>query len=97
MLRRVSMKEAKDNLSALANIVAHGHERVVLTSRGRPKAALVGLEDLAALEDLSVVSVLDESTLGEADSLRERILGRRRGALLSDSADDLVAIREGER
>ncbi len=97
MARRTSIKEAKDRLSDFVNMVAHGHERVVLTSRGRPKAALIGLEDLAALEDLTVSPITDDSALVEADLLRERILRRRGGKLLSDSTDDLAAIREGER
>lgn len=39
----------------------------------------------------------DEAGLAEADLLRARILERRRGTLLSDSADDLAAIHAGER
>ncbi len=97
MTRQASIKEAKDQLSVFVNIVAHGHERVVLTSRGRPKAALIGLHDLAALDDLSSNPIADDSTLTEVDLLKERILRRRRGELLSDSVDDLAAIREGER
>ncbi len=97
MPRQTSIKDAKDKLSAFVNMVAHGHERVVLTSRGRPKAALIGLDDLAALEDLTVNPTMDDSALAEADSLKERILRRRHGVLVTDSAGDLTAIRDGER
>lgn len=97
MARQANIAQAKDQLSALVNMVAHGHERIVLTSRGRPKAALIGLEDLAALEDLSSSSAPDDAWLSEADALVERIRRRRRGALLTDSVDDLTAIREGDR
>ncbi len=97
MARHTSIKEAKDQLSVFVNMVAHGHERIILTSRGRPKAALVGLEDLAALEDLPVGPGVDDSAVAEADLLKERILRRRHGALLTDSSEDLAAIREGER
>jgi len=97
MARQTSIKDAKDKLSMFVNMVAHGHERVVLTSRGRPKAALIGLEDFAALEDLTVNSTMDDSALAEADSLKARILRRRHGALVTDSAEDLAAIRDGER
>jgi prevent-host-death family protein len=97
MVRRASIAEARADLSELVNRVAHGGERVLLTSRGRPKAALIGLEDLAALEDLHAAPRPDESALLEADELVERIRLRRNGAFLSDSAEDLVAIREGER
>jgi len=68
----------------------------VLTSRGKPKAGLVGMEDLAALED-SIPARVDEAGLAEADLLRSRILKRRRGTALSDSVDDIGATRAGER
>ncbi|MBI3980335.1 MAG: type II toxin-antitoxin system Phd/YefM family antitoxin [Chloroflexi bacterium] len=97
MVRHASIAEARADLSALVNRVAHGRERIILTSRGRPKAALVGLEDLGALEELAVSSTVDESALVEADQLVERISRRRQGAYLANSADDLAAIREGER
>ncbi len=97
MARQTSIKEAKDQLSVFVNMVAHGHERVVLTSRGRPKAALIGLEDLEALEDLTVSPGTDDTSLTDADALKERILRRRRGVLLTDSSEDLAAIRDDER
>jgi len=90
----MSIKGAKDHLSMFVNMVADGHERVVLTSRGRPKAALISLEDLAALEDLTVTPATDDSPLAEADALKERILRRRRGACLTDSSEDVAAIRD---
>ena len=95
MARRASIAEARAGLSALVNRVAHAGERVVLTSRGRPKAALVGLDDLAAIEGLPVRARPDEAALVEADELVERIRRRRKGKFLSDSAEDLAAIREG--
>jgi prevent-host-death family protein len=49
-VRPVSITEAKASLSQLVNRVAYSGERVVLESHGRPKAALVGLDDLRALE-----------------------------------------------
>ncbi|MDQ7829988.1 MAG: type II toxin-antitoxin system Phd/YefM family antitoxin [Armatimonadota bacterium] len=95
-MRRASIAEAKARLSSLINAVAHGRERILLTSRGMAKAALVGLHDLAALEE-AVPTPADESALLDADRLRARILERRGGILLSNSTDDLAAIRSGER
>ena len=49
-MKHVSLAHARDHLSALVNDAAHGHQRIVLSSRGRPKAALIGMEDLERLE-----------------------------------------------
>ncbi len=94
MARQTSIAEARDKLSLLVNAVAHGHARIVLTSRGRPKAALVGLDDLAAIEGLDAFPEPSEGSFQELDALAVRIV-QRRGALLPDSSDDLAALREG--
>ncbi len=94
-MAKASIAEARAALSALVNKVAHGGERIVLTSRGRPKAALVGIEDLAALEDLPARGTRDESVLAEANELVARIRRRRKGKVLPGSADVLATIREG--
>jgi prevent-host-death family protein len=93
MPREASIAEARGKLSLVVNAVAHGHERVLLTSRGRPKAALVGLADLAALEDLQPSTGRDESVLSEVEAFSQRVFNRG-GSLLSDSADDLAALRD---
>src|SRR5262249_56983067 len=49
-MKQVSLAQARDRLSILVNDAAHGGQRIVLASRGRPKAALIGMEDLARLE-----------------------------------------------
>jgi prevent-host-death family protein len=46
---RVGIGEVKRDISELVNRVAYGGERVVLTSRGKPKAVLIGLEDYERL------------------------------------------------
>lgn len=43
---QVGTAEAKQHLSELVNQVSYGHRRVVITSRGRPKVAVVSLDDL---------------------------------------------------
>jgi prevent-host-death family protein len=47
---KVRVTEAKAQLSALMARVGYGGERFVIERRGRPLAALVGVEDLARLE-----------------------------------------------
>ena len=42
---QVSIGRVKRDISDLVNRVAYGGERILLTSRGRPKAAIVSIED----------------------------------------------------
>jgi prevent-host-death family protein len=48
----VSVSEVKADFSKYINQAAYGHERVVITSRGKPKAILVGIEEMKRLEAL---------------------------------------------
>jgi prevent-host-death family protein len=92
MKREVSVAEAKMLLSSLLNEVAFGGRRIVVLSRGKPKAALIGIEDLGRLESLpshAEVAVV----LKKAEALRRKISGRRGK---SPPVDDLIAtMREG--
>ena len=47
-----TISEVRDSLADLVNRVVYGHERVVLTRRGKQLAALVSLQDLELLEEL---------------------------------------------
>lgn len=53
--------EARDRFSEVLNRVAFGGERVVLTRRGKPLAAVVPLEDMALLEELEDRIDLEEA------------------------------------
>jgi prevent-host-death family protein len=48
----ISVGKAKENFSRLLNRVAFGNERIVVTSHGRKKVAIISLEDLQRLEQL---------------------------------------------
>jgi len=96
-MRRASIAEARAGFSELVDRVAHAKERVVLTSRGRPKAAVVPLEDLEAVEASGGRSRSPESLLLEIDRFVARVRRRRRGAFVSDSTLDLRAVRQGDR
>ena len=50
MAKRVRVTEAKAQLSALMARAGYGGERFLIERRGRPLAALVGVEDLERLE-----------------------------------------------
>lgn len=77
----VSIGEVKRDISELVNRVAYGGERIVLTSRGKPKAVLVSLEDYARLQDQgqSAAQQQWEAWLRRADDLSQRILRERGG------------------
>ena len=51
---RVSIEEAESGISDLVNRVACGEERVLLTSGGEPRAAIVSMDDYERLEQKSV-------------------------------------------
>ena len=93
---KASVAHAKNTLSVLINKVAYGKTRVLLESRGRPKAALVSTEDLERLERLDRGKESPEGRvqiLSRARNLRRKI-HRRRKKTLSDSAQLLNRLRE---
>jgi prevent-host-death family protein len=50
MTEKIRVTEAKAHLSSLMARVGYGGERFLIERRGRPLAALVGVEDLERLE-----------------------------------------------
>jgi prevent-host-death family protein len=93
---KASVAEAKNTLSSLINKVAYGRARVVLESRGKPKAALISTEDLARLEALEKHAAAPQRRLNlllQAQALRGKVR-RRRKKLLPDSAARLNSLRE---
>ena len=49
----VPIAEVKSKFSEYASRSAHTHEHFIITRRGKPLAALVGLDELALIEGLS--------------------------------------------
>ena len=95
----IGIAEVKRNISTIVNRVAFGRERIVLTSRGNPKAALVSIEDLQKLESLEKTTsppshAQQKAVLAMAQAVREMTLVRRGGVPFSDVADDLRSLRE---
>ena len=96
---QVSIGRVKRDISDLVNRVAYGGERIVLTSRGRPKAAIVSIEDYEQLEEARARATLEQWRLwvAESDALADKILHRRGGeqldvdALWDAARDDLEA------
>lgn len=80
----ISVSEMKDTLSEVLNRAAYGQERIVIASRGKPKAAVISVEDLELLEELedalAVREALEEYERGETVSLEELIAELEEGS-----------------
>ena len=75
--------DAKENFTEVLNHVSHSKERVILTRRGKPVAAIVPLEDLQFLD-----SEQDKVDVREAlDALKESKTGST--VTLENLKDDL--------
>jgi prevent-host-death family protein len=90
----ISIGQVKRDISDLVNRVAYRGERIVLTSRGKPKAALVSIEDYQRLEREQVSQRLArwQAWLVECEKLSTDILERRGGKPL-----DLDALWQAAR
>jgi len=89
----VSIGQVKRDISKLVNRVAFGGERIILTSRGRPKAALISMEDLQVLEQTGQEKARRVAALDRAQALGERIRAER-PAHDVDSVELLRHLRE---
>jgi prevent-host-death family protein len=94
MNEQVSIGQVKRDISTLVNRVAYGGERIILTSRGKPKAALVSMEDyqkLQAQETGSQERFL--SWMQQTRALASQVRERRAGEMV-DVETILLASRE---
>ena len=93
----VSIGQVKRDISELVNRVAYGQEQVVLTSRGKPKAVLISLEDFERLQQKPTQATKWADWVARSDALAADILARRHGepldidALLAADRADLEA------
>ena len=77
MTIQVSIGQVKRDISELVNRVAYQGEHVILTSRGRPKAVLVSVEDYARLQQAETGLQGRAGWLSQAQALAHRIRERR--------------------
>ena len=83
---QISVSKAKAKLSEYLNRAAYGRERIVIQSRGKPKAAIIGIEDLERFEELedamAAAGALEAFQAGETvpwEQIKAEILGESRG------------------
>ena len=85
---QVSIGRVKREISELVNRVAFGGERIVLTSRGKPKAVIVSLEDYERIQQIETKTQLSQwgKWMTANEALTAKILAERRGELLNVEA-----------
>lgn len=78
----VSVSQVKAALSEYLNRAAYGRERIVISSRGKPKAAMIGIDDLRRLEELedalAAVEALEAYEAGDTvpwDQIKAELAG----------------------
>jgi prevent-host-death family protein len=97
---RVSMTDLRQKLGDLVNRAAYGGDRIVLVSRGQPRAAIIGIDELRRLDQLSSrLATYDnrfDQALASADLLRERVRRWQEAHNIEpeDAVEDLRRIRE---
>ena len=90
----ISIGQVKRDISELVNRVTYAGERIILTSRGKPKAALVSMQDYERLLKSEDRAADIQKWLAETRSFSIGI-EKRRGkpvdvdAILDDSRSDL--------
>jgi prevent-host-death family protein len=88
---QINIKEARQRFSELINTVALRKERVIITSRNKPKAVLVSLEDAETLESDATKRARRQMQLEVIKKLRIRLAQKGRG---DDSLNILKQLRK---
>lgn len=96
MSMQISIGQIKRDISELVNRVAYAGERIILTSRGKPKAALISMADYERLVQIDHKQSDIQVWLTQTQEISDKI-HKRRGemidvdALLNESRSDLEA------
>jgi prevent-host-death family protein len=88
---QINIKEARQRFSELLNIVALGRERVVITTRNKPKAVIVSLQDAETLETDATRRARRRIQLESVRKLRMRLVKK---SIADDSLNTLKRLRE---
>jgi prevent-host-death family protein len=97
MTTQVSIGQVKRDISELVNRVAYSGERIVLTSRGKPKAVIVSLDDYARLKEAEEKAQIKyrEKWLEDSRSLANQI--RESHGNNQIDIDAIIAMDQDER
>ena len=88
MNAHVSIGQVKRDISELVNRVTYAGERIILTSRGKPKAALISMEDYERLLNSESRATNIKKWLAETRTLSRKIEKRRGEAVDVDAILD---------
>ncbi len=87
----LNIKEVRQRFSELVNAVAHGKERIVITSRKKPKAVLISLQDAGALKNDLVNKTHRKIQLSAIKKLHDKLAKKH---IRGDSLQTLHKLRE---
>lgn len=68
---QMSAADARERFAEVVNRAAYGKERIVLSRRGKPVAAVVSMDDLLLLLDLDARADREAIREAEAEAARE--------------------------
>jgi prevent-host-death family protein len=88
---KINIREARERFSEIINRVSYKGERVVLMSRNKPKALIVGLEEAEVLKGDSMREGRRLLQLEQIRKIRARLASKN---VKSDSVDELRKLRE---
>jgi prevent-host-death family protein len=66
--------KAKDTFSDTVNRAAYGKERIILTRRGKPMAALVPMEDIELLNELENAADAEDVRLAHEEAAQGKVV-----------------------
>lgn len=90
----ISLTDLKQNLSEIVNRAAYGKERIILLSRGKPRAALISIQDLEQLKLLAEEAQAARNIQEQMDLLAEMDALRAQMDTVTDSVEVLREVRE---
>jgi prevent-host-death family protein len=88
----VNIREARERFSEIINRVSYKGERVVLMSRNKPKAIIVGLDETGLFRDDPMRKARRLLQLEQIRKIRERLAHK---GVKIDSVSELRKLREG--
>jgi prevent-host-death family protein len=87
---KINIKEARERFSEIINRASYKGERIVLMSRNKPKALIIGLEEAEALEGDPMRKGKRLLQLEQIGKIRERLAHKK---TRTDSVEDLRKLR----